>query len=323
MFRDYLCALGVVVSFGCGLSASAAEAPGETPSRTQAWAALTREPLEKDPALLSSAIIAIVRAAVPEDLDRLATYMQTDGFAEAFAIPSQLRMPTLGTCPFKELLSSIAECESSFAEELLVIYARRALDTERVPRDRVARLRRGYIFQALGHSRPKTIGTYSFLCREMSWKGWARGAGDLMQREGDSDAFSSLVSIGDDRAAEMLRREMFSDPQEWTRTPVLLLDPWVSDMAMARDKPANFALLFSLAQEARTEELQERILMYLVERQILRGSEAIIFKYPGYDKLPAVTRESMLKVVNAADRSKFSPKGLELLDRLKAMLKSQ
>jgi tetratricopeptide (TPR) repeat protein len=331
MSCDYLRAIGLVLLLGCGLSAasageppgdasppggrgsglptaavSRAEATGDVSPRGQAWAVLTRNPPEEDPAVLSRAILAVVRARVPEDLDRLATYMQSHVFGEDFAIPPepQLLLPTLGTCPFKELMRSIAECDTSFAEELLVLYAQSGFISQERPIDHEHRFRRSYVLQALGCLHPKTDGTYSLLDKELM---------PLPRRQGepiDEDAFTSLVSIGDERAAGILRREAFPDPRNWAETRV-------SGLAKGRDKPANFELLFSLAQQASAARSQERVLTYLVERQVRRGTGGIIFVYPGYDNVPLATRDKLLKVVSAADRTKFSAKAVELLDRLK------
>ena len=355
MACDYPRAIGLVLLLGCGLSAasageppgdasppggrgsgpptaavSGAEATGDVSPRGQAWAVLTRNPPEEDPAVLSRAILAVVCAGVPEDLDRLATYMQSHVFGEDFAIPPEAPTnPSAGTCAFKELMRSIAECDTAFAEELLVLYARSIFDAERAPSDRAPRLRRAYIFLALGCLHPKTNGTYSLLDKELAWRGWPTSVRDLAKHGGDGDAFQSLVSIGDERAAGILRREMFRDPLEWVGA--LNLDIWVSCLAGERDKPANFELLFSLAEQAppakvqgrilpNAARLQERVLTYLVERQVRRGTAGSIFVYPGYDNVPLATRDKLLKVVSAADRTKFSAKAVELLDRLKEEL---
>ena len=111
---------------------------------------------------------------------------------------------------------------------------------------------------------------------------------------------------------------MFSDPPEWAGA--LNLDIWLSGIAKGRGKPANFELLFSLAGQVPNTRSQERILTYLAERQVRRGTGGIIFEYPGYDNLPIATRDKLLKVVSAADRTKFRSKGVELLDRLKEEL---
>ena len=309
MARDYLRTIGFVLLLGCGLSAaSAAEAPGDVSPRGQAWAVLTRDPPEEDPAVLSRAILDVVRAGFPEDLDRLATYMQSYVFGEDFAIPPrpQILLPTSGTCPFKELMRSIAECDTPFAEELLVLYARSDFISQDRLGDREHQFRRSYVLQALGCLHPKTNGTYSLLGKELI--GAPTVTTDpyrvLTKYGTDEYAFQALVSIGDERAAGVLRREMFR-AGDWPRH----LDIWVSDLAKGRQKPANFELLLSLAEQTSSTTWQERILPYLVERQIRRGSEGTVFEYPAYDSLPVSTRDKLLKVVSAADQHQIHPKG--------------
>jgi len=216
---------------------------------------------------------------------------------------------------------SIAECDTSSAEELLVLYARGAFAAEPSPRDREHRFRRDYIFQALGRLHPRTNGTYSLLDKEWTERSGPPGGADphdfFATFGGNTNAFQALVSIGDERSAGILRREMFNDARDWAAIPNL--ETWLSEIAKHRDKPANFELLFSLVKDAPSAQTRERILPYLVQRQIRRGT-GLIHVYPGYDNLPVATREKLLKVVNAADRTKFSQKGAELLNRLKEEL---
>jgi hypothetical protein len=80
MFCDCLRAIGLLLALCCGLAASAAETPTAAPSRAEAWGGLTRKPLEEDATVLTRAILDIVRARNPEDLDKLATYMQSEEF---------------------------------------------------------------------------------------------------------------------------------------------------------------------------------------------------------------------------------------------------
>ena len=188
MFCGCLRVMGLSLLLGCWLSTTrAADVAADSTPRGQAWAVLTRDPPEKDPAVLSRAILAVVCAGVPEDLDRLATYMQSDDFGKAFAIPPrpQLLAPTIGTCPFKELMRSIAECDTSFAEELLVLYAHSSFISPDW-------FRRSYVLQALGCLHPKTNGTYSLLDKDLM-------PPPRRQPEPiDGDAFQALVSIGDE-----------------------------------------------------------------------------------------------------------------------------
>ena len=281
-------------------------------------ALLTRNPPDEDPAVLSCAILAVVRAGVPEDLDRLATYMQSYVFGEDFAVPPEMPTnPSAGTCAFKELMRSIAECDTAFAEELLVLYARSIFDAERAPRDRAPRLRRAYIFLALGCLHPKTNGTYSLLDKELD-----AGAADGSVTWRNTVATERLSCRWSASGTRTRRRfsagKMFRDSLEWAGA--LNLDIWLSCLAKESDKPAELRTVVLACRAgvtakvqgrnpAERRKLQEQILKYLVERQIVRGTGDIIFEYPGYDNVPVATRDKLLKVVSAADRTKFSREG--------------
>jgi hypothetical protein len=302
---------GVWFACHCGLVSMAGDSVSSPPVKADAaWAVLTRHSDKRDPKELSKAVLDIVHAGHEEDLDKLLDYMQSEEFDRAFAFPTK-RRGSLLSYPFSVLMRQIAQCDTMFAEELLVRYAQSDSVFGEGRRGRPENQARAIVVDdAVGRLHPRTNGTYSFLARQMG----------APFRYGAIAPLQSLVRIGDERAAGVIRRKILGASTDFAKAENWDL-VW-EVIAMGRDRPAMFGLLLSLAVQAPNPGLREKILANLVQRlpNPIDPDDRPSEEFPSYERLPVATRHQLLQLVSAADTKGFSPKSLEQINQLKEIL---
>jgi hypothetical protein len=134
-------------------------------------------------------------------------------------------------------------------------------------------------------------------------------------------ALSSLTRIGDERAAAVIKHNLFAIAKKNWNLANMDVPFILDDIGRGRDRPAILGLLLELAQEAPSAEMQERILKTLVaDRALATIPDMPTFAFPSYRDLSVPTRANLLGLVNAVDTKALSPKSVELINQLKALL---
>jgi len=277
------------------------------PDLKEAWATLGR-PADADHQELAQATVAVVRAGDEDDLDRLVERLEHDDYLRKFAYPKRLTQ-RLESYPFSTLVRDVARCNNTFSEKLLIRLAQSETVSGKLQGGVLQKYKRSIaIVIAMGYLQPQTDETYEILTRGIS----------RSLCMGNTIALASLVRIGDERAAKLIKLHAFETPK---RHPADRIPHYLTELGRGRDRPAIFGLLLTLAEDAPSARLERHALEVLVlEKSVPGGPDDPWFVFPSYQAVSDSTRDKLRKLVKSVDTTKLSPESRKLIVRLREMV---
>lgn len=250
--------------------------------------------------------LEIVRSGEPAAIDTLVRQMGTSGYLSTFNEVGMV--PGAGSSALATLVGQIVDENPVIAEHVLDRLANDEAFCGRMKGGDAGQYARAIlIIKAAGRLQPQSDETYHVLQAALS----------RSNEYSELHALRSLVEIGTARAAEIIRRSLFQDPQ-WDKRTLT----YISECAVGRDRPPIFELILTVSKDAPTSQLQVTALETLIaEARRPDDPEDLPVPFPPYQRLRPAQRLQLIRVLER-DAGGFDGRSREGLDVLRKQLRS-
>ena len=254
---------------------------------------------------LADATLAIVQSGESSAIAKLVQRMSREAYLGAFAEDNGVEGE--GRLSLGKLLNEIATQNSVAADHVLHRLAGdEAFSGRRGRRDRGKYLRIILVLKAMGGLKSPSHETYRVLQAALS----------RSEDYSELYALRSLVKIGTERTAKIIRRSLFQASPLSERTLL-----YISECARGRDRRPLFGLILAVAREASSDSLRAAALETLVAATSRpENPHDEVVSFPSYQTLNTEQRGRLLEVLDAVDTSGFNEASRAILDKLRGKL---